>query len=99
MVSQVERDIVNAGRGPRVPLNSRQLLVLNSQRVVLSWVEIIELILADQIAAMRIGDALEPAVLDDPTFLRRFFFLIAVPAAQGLAVEKQFPAGLLLGGS
>src|SRR5687768_14233529 len=44
MVSQVERNIVDADCGSRVSLNNRQLLILNGQRIVLSWVEVIELI-------------------------------------------------------
>src|SRR3954468_21985139 len=48
MVAQVERNIVDACCGSRVSLNNRQLLVLNGQRVVLSWVEVIELIHAVQ---------------------------------------------------
>jgi hypothetical protein len=57
--------------------------------------EIVELGVADDIAAP-FAQAMEPAVLDDPTFGGEGGFVKGAPTGGGVAVEEQFPAGGLL---
>src|ERR1051325_11404853 len=61
-------------------------------------IKLAEFTVADYIAAPSAG-AVKPAVVNVPAFLRKCFFLKAVPAGGRFAIKQQFPpAGFLLFG-
>jgi hypothetical protein len=54
--------------------------------------EIAELGIRDNVAAA-FAQAVEPAVLDDPSFGGKLLFLKGAPPLRSLPIEEQFPAG------